>query len=108
MLIYLPTYKWVLDNVERVHNVVERIKAQSEIQDIVLLDYNTNTDIRDISKPISHAGLVKLYIEGVYPSYEQGLLPYTETELEIIKARNKELKKISKNNKQTTLFENIL
>lgn len=108
MLIYLPTYKWVLDNVERVHNVVERIKTQSEIQDIVLLDYNTNTDIRDISKPISHAGLVKLYIEGVYPSYEQGLLPYTETELEIIKARNKELKKIPKNNKQTTLFENIL
>lgn len=34
MLIYLPTYKWVLDNVLEVHHVVERIKAQSKIQDI--------------------------------------------------------------------------
>ena len=65
MLIYLPTYKWVLDNVPEVHHVVERIKEQSKIQDIVLLDYNTNIDFRDISKPMSHAGLVKLYIEGL-------------------------------------------
>lgn len=108
MLIYLPTYKWVLDNVERVHNVIERIKEQSEKQDIVLLDYNTNIDVRDISKPISHAGLVKLYIDGNYPSYEQCLLPYTEAELEAIKAEKKALKKNSKNNKQTTLFDDIL
>ena len=64
MLIYLPTYKWVLDNVPEVHHVVKRIKEQSKIQDIVLLDYNTNIDFRDASKPLSHAGLVKLYIEG--------------------------------------------
>ena len=64
MLIYLPTYKWVLDNVPEVHRVVERIKEQSKKRDIVLLDYNTNPDFRDISKPLSHAGLVKLYIEG--------------------------------------------
>ncbi len=43
--------------------MLERIKEQSKIQDIVLLDYNTNIDFRDISKPMSHAGLVKLYIE---------------------------------------------
>lgn len=107
MLIYLPTYKWVLDNVERVHNVVERIKSQSEIQDIVLLDYNTNIDVRDVSKPISHAGLVKLYIEGNYPSYDQGLVPYSVSELEAIKASKKTSKKSSKknsNNNQNTLF----
>ncbi|WP_455082537.1 DUF6939 family protein [Porphyromonas endodontalis] len=81
MQIYLPTYKWVLDNIPEVHHVVERIKAQSEKQDIVLLDYNTNIDFRDISKPLSHAGLVKLYIEGHYPESVEGYTPMTEEEL---------------------------
>lgn len=82
MLIYLPTYKWVLDNVPEVHNMVERIKEQSKIQDIVLLDYNTNIDFRDISKPLSHAGLVKLYIEGDYPEGLEDYQPMTKEELE--------------------------
>ena len=108
MLIYLPTYKWVLDNVPRVHDIVERIKKQSEIQDIVLLDYNTNTDIRDISKPLSHAGLVKLYIEGKYPSIEDDIKPYTQTEIEAIKETKKASKKKSKKNiEQTSLFDEI-
>lgn len=67
-LIYLPTYKWVLDNVIEVRNVLKKIKIQSEKQDIVFLDYNTNIDYRDLSKPLSHAGLVKLYIEDKYPT----------------------------------------
>ena len=54
----------MLDNVPEVHHVVERIKEQSKIQDIVLLDYNTNIDFRDISKPMSHAGLVKIIYRG--------------------------------------------
>ena len=66
-LIYMPTYKWVLDNVKCVHDTVLKIKEQSKIQDIVFLDYNTCTDINDLSKPLSHANLVKLYIEGNYP-----------------------------------------
>jgi len=68
MMIYLPTYKWVLDNVDYVHNTVMKIKEQSKIQDIVFLDYNTSTDVYDTSKPLSHANLVKLYIEENYPS----------------------------------------
>lgn len=67
ILIYLPTYKWVLDNVPEVHSIVERIKVKSQETDIVLLDYNTNLDFRNLSTPLSHAGLVKLYIEGNYP-----------------------------------------
>lgn len=59
-----------------VHRVVERIKEQSKKRDIVLLDYNTNTDFRDISKPLSHAGLVKLYIEGNYPEGDGRLQSY--------------------------------
>ena len=93
MLIYLPTYKWVLDNVPEVHRVVERIKEQSKIQDIVLLDYNTNIDFRDASKPLSHAGLVKLYIEGNYPEGLDGYQPMTKEELEQKKQRDKEQRK---------------
>lgn len=113
MLIYLPTYKWVLDNVPEVHHIVERIKEQSKIQDIVLLDYNTNIDFRDVSKPLSHAGLVKLYIEGNYPEGMEGHQPMTKEELEQKKLRDKNLRKEIK--KQTemkkilgdiTLFDN--
>lgn len=93
MLIYLPTYKWVLDNVSEVHRVVERIREQSKIQDIVFLDYNTNIDFRDVSKPLSHAGLVKLYIEGNYPEGLDGYTPMSKEELELKKIRDKEQKK---------------
>lgn len=93
MLIYLPTYKWVLDNVPEVHHVVEKIKAQSKIQDIVLLDYNTNIEFRDISKPMSHAGLVKLYIEGKYPKGIDGYQPMTQNEMEAKKIRENAFKK---------------
>lgn len=93
MLIYLPTYKWVLDNVSEVHRVVVRIREQSKIQDIVFLDYNTNIDFRDVSKPLSHAGLVKLYIEGNYPEGLDGYTPMSKEELELKKIRDKEQKK---------------
>lgn len=93
MLIYLPTYKWVLDNVPKVHDVIEKIKAQSKIKDIVLLDYNTNIDFRDVSKPLSHAGLVKLYIDGKYPNGINGYQPMTQEEMDAKKIREKEFKK---------------
>jgi hypothetical protein len=113
MLIYLPTYKWVLDNIPEVHHVIERIKEQSKIQDIVLLDYNTNIDFRDVSKPLSHAGLVKLYIEGNYPDGINGYKPMTDAELKQKKKKDKEMKveikKKVKEQKQMdalTLFDN--
>lgn len=102
MLIYLPTYKWVLDNIPEVRHVVGRIKEQSKIQDIVLLDYNTNIDFRDISQPISHAGLVKLYIDGQYPNGLDGYQPMSKEEVEekrrTAKEQTKERKRRSKNN----------
>ena len=58
MQIYLPTYKWMLDNVPEVHKVVERIAQRAKEHDIVFLDYNTNSEFRDITSPISHASLV--------------------------------------------------
>lgn len=64
-LIYLPCYKWVLEN--RCQDLVEILRKQSAEKTVVLLDYETNGDVDDPRKPISHAQLVKLYCEGNWP-----------------------------------------
>ncbi len=103
MQIYLPTYKWVLDNIEEVHHVIMRIAERSKTHDIVLLDYNTNVEFRDVTSPLSHAGLVKLYIEGRYPREGE---TYTPMSIEESKAKKEELKKEKKDkNKQLILFK---
>lgn len=71
--IYLPTYKWVLEN--NVQNIIKRLHEASETKTIVLLDYTTNCDIDDPSKPLSHAFLVKAYVEGLYPFDENKEVP---------------------------------
>lgn len=63
--IYLPAYKWVLEN--KVQNIIERLREASRTKTIVLLDYATNCDVDDPSKPLSHAFLVKAYVEELYP-----------------------------------------
>ena len=63
--IYLPAYKWVLEN--KVANIIERLREASKTKTIVLLDYTTNCDIDDPKKPLSHAFLIKAYAEGLYP-----------------------------------------
>lgn len=68
LAIYLPTYKWVLENVPAVKDLVERIRTKSLTTDIVFLDYNTNEDYANLKSPLSHAALIKLYIEGRYPN----------------------------------------
>ncbi len=93
MLIYLPTYKYVLDNVPEVHHIIERIRERARNHVVILLDYNTNTDFRDTSKPLSHAELVKMYIEGTYPEYSKDIKPLTEEERKEKKANDRKLKK---------------
>lgn len=66
--IYLPSYLWILTN--KVSDIIERLKIASEEQDIVLLDYTTNSDILNFKKPLSHAFLIKAYIENQYPTEE--------------------------------------
>lgn len=68
MEIYLPTYKWMLENIAEVFMVINKIKERSQTHDIVFLDYNANQNIDDEKKTISHAALVKMYIEGNYPT----------------------------------------
>ena len=63
--IYLPTYKWVLEN--KVANIIERLREASKTKTIVLLDYTTNCDIDNPKTPLSHAFLIKAYAEGLYP-----------------------------------------
>lgn len=88
--IYIPSYLWVLENVQEVKNVIERIREKAKESDIVFLDYNINPDNRDINKPLSHAELVKMYIEGRYPSKDEDFVPFSPEE---IKARKKVAKK---------------
>lgn len=66
--IYLPTYRWMLEHIEAVKLALNYIREELKIRDVILLDYNTNIDIYDCSKPLSHAGLIKLFIEGSYPN----------------------------------------
>lgn len=103
MQIYLPSYKWVLDNVPRVHDIIERIAQRAKAHDIIFLDYNTNDDYRDLSSPMSHAGLVKLYIEGNYPKLGEDVKPLSSEEIEAKKLAKKQSKKKSIS-KQQTLF----
>ena len=75
--IYIPTYRWVLEN--KVAHIIERLRAASnEGKTIVLLDYDTNADVEDGKKPLSHASLIKAYVEGTYP-YEDVALPQKGT-----------------------------
>ena len=66
-LIYLPSYKYVLENIPEVVHILARIKEQANKSDIVLLDYNINPGNHHAEKPLSHAELVKSYIEDRYP-----------------------------------------
>lgn len=102
MLIYLPSYKYVLDT--RVHDLIEKIAERAKTHNIVFLDYATNTDVRNISSPLSHAGLVKLYIEGKYPSANDGLQPMTLEEMEEAKNAKKQAKK-QRNTKNKKLLQ---
>lgn len=69
-LIYIPTYRWMLEH--KAMHIIERLREASRTKTIVLLDYNTNEDVDDLAKPLSHAYLVKAYAEGLYP-YEDAI-----------------------------------
>ena len=64
-LIYLPCYKWVLEN--RLQKLVKAVKIIAKNKPVVLLDYTTNADVNDPKRALSHAALIKAYIEGNYP-----------------------------------------
>lgn len=108
--IYLPIYLWVLEN--KVKEIINRLKEASINDDIVLLDYETNCDVLNPKKPLSHAFLIKAFIEGKYPTeielykelMERKKNPSEDFESKkpIKKIKNKKNSNINDN--QTTLF----
>ncbi|MEV0676423.1 hypothetical protein AB0I60_07840 [Actinosynnema sp. NPDC050436] len=64
--IYLPVYRWVLEN--RVVDEVAALRGLATGRDVVLLDYTTNGDIADLSSPLSHAALLRHHLCGTWPA----------------------------------------
>ena len=67
-LIYVPTYKWMMEHKARAQ--VEKLRELAKARTVVLLDYDTNPDVEDWHSPLSHASLIKAYLDGNYPEYE--------------------------------------
>lgn len=63
-LIYLPSYKWVLDN--KLRTELKKLKNISEMKDLILLDYEVNGDVENANKPLSHAQLIKMRLENKF------------------------------------------
>ena len=61
--LYVPMYNWVLEN--KCKDLCLKLKELSDKGNVVLLDYETNGDIDDPSKPLSHASLVKTFVESL-------------------------------------------
>jgi hypothetical protein len=59
--IYVPTYEWTLR--EPLREFVGELRRMSKTGCVVLLDYETNADIDDPRRPLSHAALVKAFVE---------------------------------------------
>ncbi|MUG96150.1 hypothetical protein F7734_28940 [Scytonema sp. UIC 10036] len=64
--IYLPSYRWVLENC--LLDLLNELEQLGTGKTVVLLDYETNCDLDNLSRPLSHAGLIKLYLEGNWPT----------------------------------------
>lgn len=98
--IYIPTYKWVLEN--KVATIIDKMKkASDEGKIIVLLDYDTNADVENVKKPLSHASLIKAYVEGIYP---YGNKPVEKPKEKTKKVTKKKNSKNEGNNLQLELF----
>ena len=52
----------------RLAEQVRRLRDEMAARTVVLLDYETNGEVEDLSRPLSHAALVKCYLEGKWPT----------------------------------------
>lgn len=58
--IYLPAYHWVLTYC--LQEELRQLQALAESGPVVLLDYETNADIEDTTRPLSHASLIAAWL----------------------------------------------
>lgn len=75
--IFIKSYNWLLEN--KLNKQIRILMNVSKEKDLVLLDYETNIDLNNLDKPLSHAGLVKLYIEdrnNIYKAPTQAKLDF--------------------------------
>ena len=64
--VYLPSYRWVLEH--NLGDLVGALRQRAESAPLVLLDYETNGDVTDLTRPLSHASLVAAWIENRWPT----------------------------------------
>ena len=64
--IYLPAYRWVLEH--RLAAEADELRRLAAAGPLVLLDYETNADVEDTSRPLSHAALIRCYLQGEWPA----------------------------------------
>ena len=60
--IYVPCYRYVLEH--HLGDQLDELRRLLTEQPVVLLDYETNQDIDDLSRPLSHASLIARYLAG--------------------------------------------
>lgn len=63
--IYIPSYEWVLRH--KTTSLIDKLSNIHQTKVIILLDYETNCQIDNLSSPLSHAALIKNYIERGIP-----------------------------------------
>ncbi|GAB5362694.1 hypothetical protein AAMO2058_000819900 [Amorphochlora amoebiformis] len=63
--IYLPTYKKALET--SMSAAFNKLRAICQTEKVALLDYSTNGDVEDTTRPLSHAHLLRLYMLKKYP-----------------------------------------
>lgn len=96
--IYLPSYAWLLQN--KTTSEVDQLVQIALRQDLVLLDFETNADIDNTNKPLSHAALIKKFIDKKYPELIEKRFTYPEEpkpkkkKAEIVDKPKKRTKKI--------------
>ena len=61
--IYVPTYFWMLEN--KCQGQIKKLEIMSQSKPVILLDYDTNADLEDPKKPLSHGSLICRYIESL-------------------------------------------
>ena len=59
-LIYLPSYNWMLEI--KCKEQILKLKEMAKERTVILLDYNTNGDVNNPRKPLSHAALIREFI----------------------------------------------
>lgn len=63
--LYLPSYSWILTH--QLEDLLQQVVHLQQEKSVVLLDYETNDDIENTAKPLSHAALIKAHLEDRWP-----------------------------------------